>query len=63
MAKKEETYLSFTLRVKGSKTSTWSVHSKGSCVLLGVVKWYAQWRKYCFFPLISVVRPINISWF
>jgi len=30
------------------KTETWSVHSHG--VYLGLVKWYAQWRKYAFFP-------------
>lgn len=33
------------------KTDEWSVLSNGPIkALLGIVKWYGPWRKYCFFP-------------
>jgi len=32
------------------KTDIWHLLSKSSHALLGVVKWYAPWRQYCFFP-------------
>lgn len=36
---------------KMMKTSIYRIHPKESISeTLGVVKWYAQWRKYCFFP-------------
>lgn len=31
------------------KTSVFDVYSKHEDIL-GEVKWYAQWRQYCFFP-------------
>ena len=31
------------------KTREWNVVSQGEC-RLGEVKWYAPWRRYCFFP-------------
>lgn len=42
--------LTFTrhLRTKGRKTDTWGVSCRGHP--LGIVKWYAGWRRYCFFP-------------
>lgn len=42
-------YIEFNLRPDlKKKTLTWGVLSGNVC--LGLVKWYAQWRKYCFFP-------------
>lgn len=32
------------------KTKMWLVCSKTSGGALGTVKWYSQWRRYCFFP-------------
>lgn len=32
------------------KTKTWSVSSTFNGSYLGTVRWYAPWRKYCFFP-------------
>lgn len=47
-------YLEFVLDDTPSKriTKKWEVlvGSHASDTVLGVVKWYAQWRKYCFFP-------------
>lgn len=33
------------------KTRQWSVSCRGA--LLGRVSWYAQWRRYCFWPNVS----------
>jgi hypothetical protein len=33
----------------GSVTHKFSVTSRHTNVLLGYVKWYNQWRQYCFF--------------
>lgn len=38
----------FNVPIKGHKTNVWAVY--GGLVQVGVVKWYAQWRRYCFFP-------------
>lgn len=32
------------------KTKTWLVHSKQTRAMLGTVKWFASWRRYCFMP-------------
>lgn len=34
----------------GRKTASWGVSSTG-LVPLGHVRWFSQWRRYCFFPL------------
>jgi hypothetical protein len=31
-------------------TRKWAATATDSSTILGVVKWFAQWRKYCFFP-------------
>lgn len=35
---------------KNFKTKIWDVTTIDRAGLLGQVKWYAQWRKYTFFP-------------
>jgi len=39
---------------KGAKTRQFSVYNKANRSLLGYVKWFPNWRKYCFFPLNSL---------
>ena len=39
----------------GSKTHKFSVSSRYSGALLGYVKWFVQWRQYCFFPLNGAI--------
>lgn len=34
----------------GFKTKIWEITTKDRKSLLGLVKWYAPWRKYTFFP-------------
>lgn len=45
---KEHMY--FELVDRKPKTNVYEVRSKNDHFVLGVIKWYAQWRQYCFFP-------------
>ena len=42
-------YLCFEELEAKTKTKQFAVKNKSSDFVLGLVKWYAQWRKYCFF--------------
>lgn len=37
------------------KTDIWQVVAKDGGVLLGLISWYAPWRKYCFYPEINCI--------
>lgn len=41
-------YIDFLCKSKSGKTNIYQVISEG--IHLGDIKWYAQWRKYAFFP-------------
>lgn len=45
-------YIEFFLVSKTTKTEVYEVQTKDdeSPLLLGVIKWYSQWRQYAFFP-------------
>jgi hypothetical protein len=42
-------------------TKFWNCHSK-SGTHLGVVKWWAHWRRYCFFPANDLLFDCNCLW-
>jgi hypothetical protein len=42
-------YISFEKLEVKTKTEQFLVKNKLSDFILGYVKWYAPWRKYCFF--------------
>lgn len=44
-------YLNFNLYgdSPSGKTLIWEVTNQGNA-RIGIVKWYAPWRKYCYFP-------------
>ena len=50
-------YLEFIEKEKKPKTVVIHVWSKYSNCVLGIIKWYPQWRHYCFFPnnMVEVV--------
>ncbi len=49
-------FLKFTETAPPSdKTKRWLVSNLKGDSLLGVVKWYAPWRRYCFFPLTDTL--------
>jgi hypothetical protein len=50
---KEDEWLYFELIEEKPKTKMFQVMSKCSNIRLGVIKWYPQWRHYCFFPTIE----------
>lgn len=43
-------YLLFRILEKKEKTDVYEVVSKLHDNQLGIVKWYARWRQYAFFP-------------
>ena len=51
------TFISFKLWEAPSekrKTAIWRIHALDGMVI-GEVRWYAPWRKYCFSPLAASV--------
>ena len=50
----EDKWLKFVVKENKPKTKVYSVRSKISDCELGEVKWYPQWRHYCFFPTIEL---------
>jgi hypothetical protein len=43
-------YMIFELVEKKPKTTVWRIINKCSGCTIGTIKWYGQWRQYCFFP-------------
>ena len=42
-------------RVEGRKTDTYTVWAREGNALLGVIKWFGNWRRYSFFPAVDTV--------
>jgi hypothetical protein len=40
---------------KSKITKVWTVISKEGNHVLGWVKWYSGWRRYCFFPQVNTI--------
>jgi hypothetical protein len=49
---KDTKYLLFVQlnRDKDRKTEVVTVNNKHHNMTIGVIKWYSNWRQYCFFP-------------
>jgi len=43
-------YMEFVFLTNIGKTKIYEIISKNNDYILGYVKWYPQWRQYCFFP-------------
>ena len=43
------------LIAKGYKTSMWRVENKKTLEWLGMIKWYSQWRQYCFSSCHNII--------
>jgi hypothetical protein len=37
------------------KTSVWECKNAKSRAVLGEVKWFGPWRRYCYFPTVQAV--------
>lgn len=47
-------YIHFVLTGAKVKTKIWECRNNKGRHELGVVKWYAPWRQYCFMPVDSL---------
>ena len=61
---KTYTYVSFEDQPRAiapRKTDAWVCKSKTGTVL-GGVKWWTHWRRYCFFPANEMLFDANCLW-
>ena len=42
---------------EGRKTQVWRVLQASNGSRLGTIKWFAQWRQYCFWPEPAIFNP------
>lgn len=49
-----KSYICFLEQDVATKTRLWKVISNSNGSLLGTIKWFGRWRKYCFFSTIAV---------
>lgn len=56
---KETQYLRFIEFPKREKTRIIAVMNKHHEEVIGMIKWFARWRQYCFFPVNNTVWNIN----
>lgn len=52
-------FISMVLIKDTGKTTKWSVLTNTSKSELGEIKWYASWRKYCYFPTVQAVYSVG----
>jgi len=43
-------------------TGIWIVKNGSQSIVLGTVKWWAHWRRYCFFPEADMLFDANCLW-
>lgn len=48
-------YISFKLLEHKPKTSVWECVNNRGDYPIGIIKWYPQWRQYCFYPNVATV--------
>lgn len=46
----------------GKLTKVWRVVSTQDGTLLGGIKWFTNWRRYCFYPLPDMIFDENCLW-
>jgi len=56
---KQTQYLVFEEYETKTKTRVIGVININSNEVIGVIKWYASWRQYCFFPEFDTVWNIT----
>jgi len=56
---KETEYLRFIDFPPREKTKVVAVMNKHHEEIIGMIKWFAKWRQYCFFPVNNTVWNIN----
>lgn len=52
-------FLKFRCVAATDKTETYDVLLRSQGSVLATIKWYGQWRQYCFFPHENTVWNVN----
>lgn len=55
----ESKYIEFDKIGDTGKTEIWNILSKKSQFILGKIRWYGQWRQYCFFPSANCIFNVG----
>jgi len=55
----ESKYIEFMEVGDTGKTKIWQVLSRKTAYVLGHIRWYGPWRRYCFFPSPETVFSID----
>jgi len=48
-------YINFSLIEQKAKTGVYECRNNKVNDVLGIVKWFAPWRQYCYFPSVQAV--------
>lgn len=49
MPSRSKAHIEFVAMVAPGKTGVWEVRTTANGVVLGTVKWFPAWRRYCLF--------------
>jgi hypothetical protein len=52
-------YIKFVKIADKPKTTVWSCRNISGDYELGQIRWYPQWRQYCFFPVENTVYSMG----
>ena len=52
-------YIHFEKVADKPRTSVWSCRNNRSGGELGTIRWYYQWRQYCYFPTAQAVYSVG----
>ena len=55
LAHLDKKFIEFNLVEQKKKTSIYAVRNIKSQSIIGWVKWYPNWRQYCFFPELETI--------
>ena len=50
-----KSWIRFSKLTPNPATQRWAVMPVDGSGQIGLVQWYARWRKYCFFPMANTV--------
>lgn len=59
MLKTDYKFIRFSKIADKAKTAVWSCTGAQTRDELGIVQWFAAWRRYCYFPAKQTVYDAN----
>jgi hypothetical protein len=51
----DQEFVKFVLIVKKPRTDVYGVYNTQKTIKLGEIRWFAQWRRYAFYPNANTV--------